>query len=133
MYPPERKKTEFEQVATDDWIIGEISKVEYNENYKRIWKGEEKVGPAVRLHFTLEGYQYPKYSGWMSFSYGEKANLYTKYISSLVEDAKPDMVFNLDQLQDMKVKIMFKQQKEYQNVELIRPLEKKVIAEKLPF
>lgn len=133
MMPPVRQKTEFEQVSTDDWITGVISEVQYNENHKRMWEGQEKIGPAVRLKFTLDGYKFPHYSGWMSFSYGEKTNLYKKYISSLVEGAIPDMQFDIDELKDMKVKIMFKQNGEYQNVELIRPVNGKVKPEKLPF
>jgi len=133
MYPPQRPKTEFEQVATDDWTTGIISEVQYNENHKRIWQGEEKVGPAVRLKFELEGYKFPHYSGWMSFSYGEKTNLYKKYISALVEGATPDMHFDMDQLKELPVKIMWKQNGEYQNVELVRPLNDKVKPEKLPF
>ncbi len=132
MRPPARAKTEFEQVTTEDWTKGTISKIEYNENYKRMWQGEEKVGPGVRLTFTLDGYNFPHYSGWMTFSYGEKANLFKIYISALVEDAKPDMQFDLDQLQDLPVKIMWKQNGEYQNVETIRPLKGKVTPE-IPF
>lgn len=131
MRPPSRPKTEFEQVATDDWTVGVISEIQYNENHKRIWQGEEKVGPAVRLKFMLDGYQFPHYSGWLTFSYGEKTNLYKKYISTLVEGAVPEMEFDMDQLKDLPVKIMWKQNGEYQNVELIRPINGKVKV--LPF
>jgi hypothetical protein len=132
MRPPPRAKTDYEQVATDDWIVGKIAKIEYDENYKRMWEGQEKIGPAVRLKFDLEGYQYPKSSGWMTFAYGEKCNLYKKYLTALVEGAAPDMQFDLDQLQDLPVKIMFKQNGEYQNVEIIRPLKAKVKPD-IPF
>lgn len=133
MKPPQRPRTEFEQVATDDWTTGTISEIQYNENHKRIWQGEEKIGPAVRLKFALDGYNFPHYSGWMTFSYGEKTNLFKKYISSLVDGAVPEMEFDLDQLKDLPVKIMWKQNGEYQNVELIRPVNGKIKAEKLPF
>lgn len=131
MRPPQRPKTEFEQVDTTDWILGVISDIQYNETYKRVWQGEEKIGPAVRLKFELEGYKFPHYSGWLSFGYSERSNLYKKYISSLVEGAIPDMDFDLDQLKGLPVKIMFKQNGEYQNVELIRPVNGKVKV--LPF
>lgn len=128
MYPPPRKKTDFEQVTTEDWTTGTISEIEYKEDHKRMWQGKEKIGPAVRLKFTLDGYQFPHYSGWLTFSYGEKTGLYSKYISALVEGAQPDMKFDLDLLKNMPIKIMWKQNGEYQNVELIRPLKAKIVS-----
>lgn len=132
MYPPRRKKTDFEQVSTKDWTTGTISEIEYKENHERIWKGEKKTGPAVRLKFTLDGYKFPHSSGWLTFSYGEKTGLYSRYISALVEGAEPDMKFDLDELKDMPIKIMWKQNGEYQNVELIRPLEEKIVPSAEP-
>lgn len=129
MFPPQRPKTEFEQVTIDDWTTGVIGEVQYNETHKSTWEGQEKIGPAVRLRFDLEGYKFPHYSGWLTFSYGEKTNLFKKYISSLVEGAAPDMEFDLDQLKDLPVKIMWKQNGEYQNVEIIRPLNGKIKAD----
>lgn len=128
MKPPTRQKTDFEQVATDDWTTGIISEIQYNETHKRLWQGEEKIGPAVRLKFTLDGYQFPHYSGWLSFTYSERSNLYKKYISALVDGATPEMEFDMDQLKDLPVKIMWKQNGEYQNVELVRPINGKVKA-----
>jgi hypothetical protein len=125
------KQREFERVSTDDFIVGVISNIEYDMEHKSTWKGEEKIGAAVRIKFNLEGYQYQKYSGWMSFQYGEKTNLFKKYLSSLVEGAQPNMKFDLDQLKNMRVKILFKDSEDgkYQNVDTIRPAEKKIVPD----
>lgn len=126
MKPPIRPKIEYEKVAVDEWVSGEIEEIQYNMEYKSSWEGKEKVGPAVRLKFKLDGCQWPHYSRWMSFNYGEKANLYKKYVSQLVEGAAPDMEFDLDALKGMKIKTMWANDGDYQKLEMIRPVEKKI-------
>lgn len=129
MKPPPRAKTEFERVPKyDEWINGKITEIEYDENHKSTYAGEEKIRPAVRFKFGLEGCTHPKRSRWLTFNYGEKANLYKQFISVLVEDAEPYMDFDLDGLKDMKIKTMWTQDGDYDNLSMIRPLEKKVSA-----
>jgi hypothetical protein len=122
MYPPERKKIEYEKVELDTWIPGIIEDIEYDMQRESMWEGKKKVGPAVRFKLKLDGYKYPKKTRWGSFNLGEKSNLYKKYVSVLVEGAKPDVVFDLDLLKGMAVKTMWSQNEEYQNLEMIRPL-----------
>ncbi|MFI5344223.1 MAG: hypothetical protein ACHQUC_08390, partial [Chlamydiales bacterium] len=109
----------------DDWIEGIISEIEYDEQHKMSYKGEEKVASCVRFKFALKGCEFPHRSRWMTFSYGEKANLFKKYLSNLVEDAEPDMDFDLDDLKGFEIKTMWKEEGEYDSLELIRPLGKK--------
>lgn len=126
MRPPKRQ-TNYERVPVyDDWIVGKIDDIEYDMEHKKIWKGEEKVGPAVRFKFILEGCNFPKKTPWMSFNYSEKANLYKKYITALVAEAAPDLDFDLDALKGLDVKVMFTQNGEYDNLEMIRPIKAKV-------
>lgn len=129
MKPPQRAKTEFERVPKyDEWIPGKILDIEYDENHKSTYQGEEKVRPCVRIKFGLEGCQFPKRSRWLTFSYGEKANLYKQFVSVLVEDAKPDMDLDLDVLKDMKIKTMWSEDGEYDKLEMVRPLNEKLRA-----
>lgn len=132
MLPPPRPKIAYEQVVVDEWIKGTISEIEYDLKHKSMFKGEQKIGPAVRIKLTLDGYKFPKSSGWMAFVYTEKANLYKTYIKQLVEGAYVDMKFDIDLLKDMPIKVMFVQNEEYQNVSQIRPLGEKIVAEAEP-
>lgn len=132
MRPPPRPKMEYEQVVVDDWIKGTISEIEYDLEHKSMYKGVEKVGPAVRIKLSLDGYKFPKSSGWMAFVYTAKANLYKTYIGQLVKDPKVDMKFDLDLLKGMPIKVMFVQNDEYQNVSQIRPLGEKIAADLEP-
>lgn len=126
MRPPPRLRTEFEQVKVDVWINGEIEEIKYDMERKSMWEGKERVGPAVRFKFKLDGYEYPHYSRWLSFGYSEKSNLFKKFLTNLVEGAKPDMEFDLDELKGLAIKTMWSQKEEFQNLEMIRPLDKKV-------
>lgn len=130
MYPKPRPKMEYEKVKTDDWITGIIEDIQRDENrdtgFKDDETGESKIIDSIRFKFKLEGYNYPHYSRWMAFSYHEKANLLKKYLFNLVEEAQPDMKFDLFRLKGMSVKLMFQDNGDYQNVEMIRPLEKKL-------
>jgi hypothetical protein len=123
MRPPERKSTDFEKVVCGDFVMGEIERVEYDESHK--FKGfegkEDKLAPAVRFVFKLEGYTYPHRSRWMNFNVGEKANLYKKYIAKLVNNAKPDMNFDLDLFTGMKIKTIWEMNGDFNNLESIYP------------
>jgi hypothetical protein len=123
MRPPARKTTDFEKVVTGDFIMGIIEKVEYDENH--IFKGfdgkADKTSPAIRFVFKLDGYEYPHRSRWMNFNVGEKANLYKKYISKLINDAKPDMDFDMDVFTNMKIKTIWEDNGDFQNLESIYP------------
>jgi len=128
MRPPARSSTSFEKVKIGDFITGYIEKIEYDMEHK--FKGfegkEDSVVPAIRFIFKLDGYEYKHYSRWMKFNMGEKANLYKKYVSKLVANAKPDMNFDLDILLDMKVKTIWEENGDFQNLESIYPAGKKI-------
>jgi len=98
MYPPPRQKTDFEQVVVDEWITGEIEEIKYDMEHKSQFEGKERIRAAVRFKFKLDGYEYPHYSRWLTFNYSEKSNLFKDYLEPLVEGAKPDFKFDLDEL-----------------------------------
>jgi hypothetical protein len=129
MRPPTRKTTDFEKVVVGDFITGTISKISYDMEHK--FKGfegkEDRISAAVRFAFKLDGYEFPHYSRWMSFSLGEKSNLYKKYVSKLVANAKPDMDMDIDVLQDMKVKTIWDEQGDFQNLDSIYPNGPKIV------
>lgn len=134
MKPP-TQKLEYEKVDTSEFVLGSIEDVLYDENhlFKGYGKDEngtpnpDRVKPAVRLVFIVNGMKFPKKTSWMQFSYSAKANLFKKYISSLVENAEEYMDFDLDQLKGMKVKMLWADKGEYQNIETIRPADGKKI------
>lgn len=123
---PQKRTIEFEKVAIGEFITGVITNVEYDQEHKFTYLGKEKIAPATRLVFELDGYKFPHRTRWMSFSYGEKANLYKKFIVKLVENAKPDMDFDLDLLKGMRIKTLWAEQNDFQNLESIFSLEGKV-------
>ena len=127
MKPPKRD-INYEKVKCDDFIQGEIDSIQYDENHKFGFEGKEKIAPAVRFIFALDGYEFKHYSRWMTFSYGEKTNLYLKYLTALVEGAQPDMDFDLDSLKGMKVRVLWSEKNDFQFVETIRPVGKKIQA-----
>ena len=122
---PQGRKTNFEKVKTGDFVNGVIEDIKYDPEHKSTWQGKEKISSAVRIIFKLDGYQYPHGTPWMTFTYGDKSNLYKKFMLKLVENAKPDMVFDIDLLKSMKVKTIWVDNGDYQNLELIQPLENK--------
>lgn len=131
MLPPPRPKMEYEKVIVDEWLPGIIEEIEYDMERKSTYQGKEKVGPAIKIKMVLDGYKYPKSSGWMSFIYSEKANLYKTYICGLVENPKPFMNFDPDVLKGMRIKTMWEtnpKNVDYQNVVRIRPEGQKVVA-----
>jgi len=126
MKPPKTENKDYEKVPTDDFVTGTIEEIKYEQDHEFKFKGESKRKPAVRLKFKIDGLQYPHYSRWMTFNYGEKSNLLLKYLIPLVEGAHPDMDFDLDALKGMKVKMLWNEQNGFQSVETIRPLGKKL-------
>ena len=134
--PPPRTKMEYEKVKTDDWTQGIIEDVQHDEKRDTGFKdddtGENKIVDSVRFKFKLDGYSYPHYSRWMTLSYHEKSNLFKKYITNLVEGAAQDLDFDLERLKGFPVKVMWQDNGDFQNVEMVRPLVKK-IDPTLPF
>ena len=143
MRPPKSSSGDFERIRDyDTWIPGAISEISLREDHDTGFKhparkedgtphpksGQPVICDQVRLKFTLEGYQYPHFSRWMRYSYGEKSNLYLKYLKFLVEGAQPDLKFDLDLLKHMAVKTMWTQNGDWDNLEQIRPLGVKVSA-----
>ena len=122
---PREKMTDYEKVNPDEWLPGVIEKVQYEEKRPFTWEGKTKEQEAVRFKFKLDDYQYPHYSRWMKFNYSEKSNLYSKYLVNLVENPTEDMMFDTDNLAGMRVKLMFSQNGEYQNIEQIRAVDPK--------
>ena len=124
--PPKKDPKDYERIKKyDEWIPGEISKVELDEAHQFAGKFP-RVAQAVRFKFKLEGHQYEHSSGWMSFSYNEKARLLNKYLFQLVEGCTPNMSFDLDRLQGMKIKTMWIQDGDYDTLDSIRPLVAKI-------
>lgn len=129
MFTPEKKKLDpksYEQVKINALIAATITAIEYKDDHQFPgYKGNPPtIDKAVRIKMTLEGYEFPRTSGWLRFSNGEKASLYKKYLVPLVEGIKPDAKFDLDHLIGMKVQLMFIQNKEYQNINVIVPADK---------
>lgn len=127
MKPPKRDKMEFERIPKyDEWISGSIIDIEYDENHKRSFQGEDKTGPCVRFKLGLKGCNFPHRSKWITFSYGEKANLYKNFLLPLVEGAEPYMDLDLDVLKGMAIKSMWSEDGEYDKLVMIRPLGEKL-------
>lgn len=135
--PPPRTKQDYEKVDTEDWVTGVIEEIQSDEKRDTGFKDEDTGEPIIkhmiRFKFKLEGYHYPHYSRWMALSYHEKANLYKKYLFNLVAGAAPDMDFDLESLEGCPVKMMWSNNGDFQNIEMIRPVGAKVEAAKLPF
>ena len=89
------KKMQYERVEINVPIVGIIENVERDENHKATYEGKEKISDCIRLVFRLDGCVYLHKSNWMSFSYGSKSSLYTKYLVNLVENPMPDMEFDI--------------------------------------
>jgi len=133
MRPPKRE-INYEKVAIGEMLKGVIKEVVYEENhtFKGFNGGADTIQPAIKLKFELVGYQYLHSSRWMKFSLGSKANLYVKYVSKLVEGATPDMDLDLDCLKGMKVKTVWSEKGDFQNLDTIYPDGPKVKADALP-
>jgi len=126
---------DYEKVKCDDFIPGVIEEVQEEKQREFNWQGTITKCDAVRMKFKLDGYDYPHYSRWGKFNYGEKSNLFKKYLLPLVEGAEPvtgaDSKFNafdIQQLAGMKVKTLWgENDKGYQHVETIRPIGGKIV------
>jgi len=131
MKPPQKsvdKKLEYEKVVIGDMIPGIIEIVQYDEKHKfRGFEGKpDTIQPAVRFKFKLDGYKYAHYSRWMKFNVGEKSTLYSKYLLKLVENAVPNMDMDFDVLNGMKVKTLWQEKGDFQDIDSIFPIGKKV-------
>lgn len=124
MIPP---KKEFEQVKVDDWIPGEIIDVQYDPQHEFKSRKGSDISLGVRVIFALETYKDKKYSRWMYFNYAENSNLYKLFINPLVQGAHPNMSFDMDLLKGFKVKVMYTQNEQYQNLSLVRPQTEKIV------
>jgi hypothetical protein len=125
--PPKRDTTEFERIPKyGEPIKGKIVDIAYDKEHKSMWEGKERIRFCIRFKFELEGCQFPHYSRWLTFSYGEKATLFKKYIKPLVEGAQPDMDLDIDILKGMDIKTIWSSDGEYDNLELIMALGSKV-------
>lgn len=133
MRPPNKSNIEYERIKQyDEWIPGTIETVQLEENrltgFKDEKTGEPKRADMVRFKFALKDHDFPHYSRWMSYSFGEKSNLFKKYLSYLVESAQPDMDFDLDDLKGFEIKTMWiknPKNEDFDNLEQIRPLGQK--------
>ena len=130
MRPPRQSQVDYERIQKyDEWIPGEVEDVTLEENRRTGFKddktGADKYVDQVRFKFKLAGHQYSHYSRWMTYSFGEKSNLYLKYLKHLVAGAQPDMKFDLDLLKGFKVKLMWSQNGDFDNLDQIRPLAEK--------
>ena len=120
---------EYEKVTTDDWTTGIIEKVDYDENHEfpvftkqgdKYVKSGVKTAEAVRFRFKLDGYEKPHVSRWMTFNYGEKANLVKKYLMPLLGEMKAD--FDIESMNGMPVKVMWAEKNGFYSVDVIRPI-----------
>jgi len=125
MKAPRRIDT-FEKVKIGEFINGTIEKIEYDMSHKFNFQGKETVAAGIRLVFNLEGYSFPHRSRWMRFNVGEKSNLYKKYLAKLVEGITPDADFDIDHLRGMRIKTLWEENNDFQNIESIFPLDKKI-------
>lgn len=122
-------KMDFEQLNTENWVMGKIVEVQERVNENRTYKGQAKPPiDEVRFKFEFYDYKYHHYSRWMSRSIGEKANLYIKYLKPLCPDLLPDVAIDLDALVGIEIKTMWDNEKntkdgrEYQALKIIKPI-----------
>ena len=134
MKPPKREKTDFEKVTIEDFTICTIVDIVYDMEHKftGFQGAKDQVKPAVRFKFEVEGYKFHHYSRWMKFTLGDKSNLYTKYIATLVDGAEPYADIDLDILKGVKCKILWAEKNEFQYPETVRPIGGKIKAAEVP-
>ena len=128
--PSQQKGYTYEKAAVGEFIAGVIDDIQYDPEHKFRFKEEIQEKEAIRFVFLLGGYTYKKYSRWMTFNTGGKSNLFKKYVSKLVANARPDMLFDFDELKNLPVKTLWENQGDFQNLESILPMgEKQVVKE----
>lgn len=125
-------KREFEKVKVEEWLKGEISKIEYEKQHEFTFKGEKTIAPAVRVQITLDGYKDPKSTGWWKFNYNEKSKLFRFFLEPLVEGAHSKLDFDFDHLLHTRIKVMYTTNGEYQNLVMVRPDGPKIIPVSTP-
>lgn len=120
-------KVDYEKVAVDEWLVGVIEEVTYDPKRKRRVKDKdmdewyEKEVPQVRFKFKIDGYEWSHYSRWMTASTNEKSNLYSKYLKYLCPKFDcQDKEIDLELLKGVKVKTMWENNDDYQNITQIR-------------
>jgi hypothetical protein len=128
MKPANNGKSDYEKVDCGDFIPGTISDIQYDKEhtFKGFNGGEDAKHEAVRFIFLLDGYKMKHYSRWMKFIYAEKSNLYSKYLVPLVMHPEPFMDFEIELLKGMKVKTLWTEKNDFQNIETIRPVGEKI-------
>lgn len=129
MIPPNEKR-DYEKIRTDEFVSGTIEDVVYDKEhlFKGYQGGPDVTKIGVRLVFSVDGYKFPHKTPWMKFIYSAKSNLYKRFLVPLVTPVREYMNFDLDQLKGMKVKMLWADNGEYQNIETIRPVGEKIIA-----
>ena len=131
--PSQQKRYIYERVAVGEFIAGVIDDIQYDSEHKVRFKEEIQEKEAIRFVFLLDGYTYRKYSRWMTFNTGGKSNLFKKYVSKLVANARPNILFDFDELKNLPVKTLWGNQGDFQNLESIFPIgEKKTVKEITP-
>lgn len=138
MFAPERKKMDpkdYEKVVVNDLLPTVIEEIQYepDHTFKGFKGAPDTVGVAVRFKLQIEGMKFHKYTRWMKFMMGEKSNLFTKYLAPLVDGIEPDSKFDLDHLKGMKIKTLWKENGDFQNLEIIIPHASKIPYTDQPF
>lgn len=136
MMPPEKPKQPLEKLPTNNFVDGFIEDIIYEsehtfKGYGKDEKGNPKpdtIASAVRIVILLTGFKYPRKTPWMRFSYSDKATLYKSFIEPLVEGAKPYMKFDLDQIKGLKVRTLWKDKGDFQNLATIIPADGKKVV-----
>jgi hypothetical protein len=132
--PEKRSSKDYERLGTNDFLNASIDEVQHEPEHKFKF-ADPKTGvttvtvcPGVRFKFTVDGYEFHHYSRWMKLNYGEKSNLFNKYLLPLVEGAVPDMDFDLELLTGLQVKTLWAEKNGFQNIETIRPRIQKLMS-----
>lgn len=117
----------YEKVECGKTIEGNI--VEIQEEPEHVFKRTDKttqekkewVSEAIRFVFEFPEYNDKKFSRWMYFSYAEKYDLYKKYLVALVENPTEEMLFDIQDLVNMPVKTIWKEENGFQSIDTIMP------------
>lgn len=122
---PKKKDKKYEKVPVGVFVNAVISDIEYEDEHQ--FNGKfPRVTEAVRFVFEIEKMEYPHRSHWMTFNYSERSSLYNKFIKLLVENTEPYMDFDLLRLRDLKVKMVWEDNGEFQSIQLIQPANGKI-------